>query len=441
MPMPITRQSVMADDVRWRVGIKHEPIRIVRVLIVAATTVLLLGCAVLRPHSPPPSKFEPLVQIPGIPNVRAWGDEFSPVFQKDAFVAREQEKQSGLFDKEPIVNVLAISGGGGDGAFGAGLLCGWTTSGTRPSFKLVTGVSTGALTAPFAFLGPAYDDKLKQAYTTISGRDIFLMRSLLAILLRPDSIGLNDPLAKLTAEIVDEKMLADVAAEHLKGRRLYISTTALDAQRPVVWNMGAIAASGHPNALSLFRDIMIASAAIPVAFPPVFLKVEANGQRFDEMHVDGGVMNQVFLYGSMLDPQEFKESSTDGKPLRAARVYVIRNSQLKPDWQDVNPRLHSIGPRAISSLIRAQGIGDLFRIFTTSRRDQLDFHLAFIPDSLDTNREDEFDNRVMNLLFDAGYDLAKQGYPWRMAPPGYFPVKIRENKNGPSLLDTPPEAK
>ncbi len=431
MLMPTTRPGVMTDDVRWKAATQHVPIRIVRFLMVAATTVLLVGCAVLRPHSPPPQKLEPLVQIPGMPDVRAWGDEFSPVFQKDALVAREQEKQSGLFEKQPIVNVLAISGGGGDGAFGAGLLCGWTTSGTRPSFKLVTGVSTGALTAPFAFLGPAYDEKLKQAYTTITGRDIFLMRSLLAILLRPDSIGLNDPLAKLTAEIVDEKMLADVAAEHLKGRRLYISTTALDAQRPVVWNMGAIAASGQPNALSLFRDIMVASAAIPVAFPPVFLKVEADGRRFDEMHVDGGVMNQVFLYGSMLNPQEFRENSNDGKPLREASVYIIRNSQLRPDWQDVNPRLHSIGPRAVSSLIRAQGFGDLFRIFTTARRDQLDFNLAFIPDSLDTNREDEFDNRVMNLLFNAGYDLAKQGYPWRKVPPGYFPVKIRENKNIP----------
>ena len=431
----------MADDARWRVAINHQPIRILRFVILAATTVLLLGCAVFRAHSPPPSKFEPLVQIPGMPGVRAWGDEFSPVFQQDALAAREQEKHSGLFEKEPIVNVLAISGGGGDGAFGAGLLCGWTLSGSRPSFKLVTGVSTGALTAPFAFLGPAYDEKLRQAYTTISGRDIFLMRSLLAIVLRPDSLGLNDPLAKLTAEIVDEKMLADVAAEHLKGRRLYISTTALDAQRPVVWNMGAIAASGHPKALSLFRDIMIASAAIPVAFPPVFLKVEADGQRFDEMHVDGGVMNQVFLYGSMLDPQEFrKNSNDDGLPNREARVYVIRNSQLKPDWQEVNPRVQSIGPRSISSLIKAQGIGDLFRIFTTARRDRLDFHLAFIPDSLDTNREDEFDNRVMNLLFDAGYDLAKRGYPWRKAPPGYFPVRNTQNKNGPSLSDTPTEA-
>jgi len=323
-----------------------------------------------------------------------------------------------LFEKKGIVSILAISGGGGNGAFGAGLLCGWTTAGTRPVFKLVTGVSTGALTAPFAFLGPAYDEKLKQVYTTITNKDIFRLRSLLAILLRPDAIALNDPLAKLTAKIVDEKMLKDVATEHLKGRRLFISTTALDAQRPVVWNMGAIAASGHPNALGLFRDIMIASAAVSVAFPPIYIKVEADGQRFDEMHVDGGVSNQVFLYGPMLKPLKFNKNTDDGLPKREAHVYIIRNTQLRPDWQNVRPSLRSIGSRSISSLIRAQGIGDLFRIYVTTQRDKLDFNLTFIPDSLNVNREDEFDNRVMNLLFEAGYSLAKQGYHWRHVPPG-----------------------
>jgi len=307
------------------------------------------------------------------------------------------------------------------------LLCGWTTAGTRPVFKLVTGVSTGALTAPFAFLGPAYDEKLKQVYTTITSKDIFRLRSLLAILLRPDAIALNDPLAKLTAEIVDKKMLKDVATEHLKGRRLFISTTALDAQRPVVWNMGAIAASGHPNALGLFRDIMIASAAIPVAFPPIYIKVEAYGQRFDEMHVDGGVSNQVFLYGPMLKPLKFNKNTDGSLPNREAHVYIIRNTQLRPDWQNVRPSLRSIGSRSISSLIRSQGIGDLFRIFATTQRDKLDFNLTFIPDALDVNREDEFDNRVMNLLFEAGYKLAKQGYHWRNVPPGYYPMKKDED--------------
>jgi hypothetical protein len=401
-------------------------IRIVQFGILLAFATLLLGCAALRPHSPPPRKYESMVQIPGMAGVRAWGDEFSPVFQQDAIVSKAQEKRSGIYEEGSTVNILAISGGGGDGAFGAGLLCGWTTAGTRPSFKLVTGVSTGALTAPFAFLGPAYDAKLRQVYTTITSSDIFMMKSLLAIFFS-DAIALNDPLANLTARIVDEQMLKDVAAEHLKGRRLYVSTTALDAQRPVVWNMGAIAASGHPLALDLFRQVMIASAAVPVAFPPVYFPVEANGKRFDEMHVDGGVTNQVFLYGPMLDPQKFR-TDPNQPATRRARVYIIRNTQIKPDWQEVRPRLGAIGPRSVSTLIKAQGSGDLFRIFATSQRDNLDFNLAFIPDALDTNREDEFDSRVMNLLFETGYKLAKVGYHWHKSPPGFIPVKNEEGQ-------------
>jgi hypothetical protein len=389
-----------------------------------AFALTLAGCATLRPHFPPPQKVEAQVGIPGMPGVRTWGDEFSPVFQKDLVESIRQEERSGLFREGDTGSILAISGGGGDGAFGAGLLCGWSAAGNRPDFKLVTGISTGALTAPFAFLGPAYDAKLKKVYTTIHSEDIFKLKSLFGMI-RTDAIGLNDPLAKLTTEYVDERMLKDIAAEHLKGRRLYLGTTALDAQRPVVWNMGAIAASGHPDALDLFRKIMIASAAVPVAFPPVYFPVEAGGKRYDEMHVDGGVANQVFLYGPVLDPLKLAEELRIERRRREFRVFVIRNTQIKPAWQDIKPRIRSIAPRSISSLIKAQGIGDLYRIFVTSRRDELDFNLAFIPDEMDTNRTDEFDNRVMNVLFDTGYKLARYGYRWRKSPPGFFPV------NGP----------
>jgi predicted patatin/cPLA2 family phospholipase len=388
----------------------------------------LAGCTGLRPHFPPSQQAEAQVQMPDMPGVRAWGDEFSPAFQKDVVESIRQEERSGLFHPGDTVSVLAISGGGGDGAFGAGLLCGWTAAGDRPRFKLVTGVSTGALTAPFAFLGPAYDDELKKVYTTISAKDIFRLKSLFGML-RTDAVSLNDPLSKLTAEYVDEHMLRDIAAEHAKGRRLYIGTTALDAQRPVVWNMGAIAASGHPDALDLFRKVMIASAAVPVAFPPVYFAVEAGGHRYDEMHVDGGVANQVFLYGAMLNPlASVKELGFD-RPRRALRVFVIRNTRIKPTWQHMKPVIRSIAPRSVSSLIKAQGVGDLYRIFATSRRDGLDFNLAHIPDAMDTNRSDEFDKHVMNVLFDTGYELARYGYRWLKGPPGFLPAQ-QDGKDG-----------
>lgn len=405
-------------------------VRMTHAMLSIACAATLAGCGALRPHSPPPATLEPQVQVPGIPNVRVWGDEFSPVFQKDMIESIQQERKSGLFHEGDTVSVLAISGGGGDGAFGAGLLYGWTAAGDRPSFKMVTGVSTGALTAPFAFLGPAYDEKLKKVYTTISSKDILKLKSLFSML-RGDSISLNDPLAKLTAEYVDDKMLNDIAAEHAKGRRLYIGTTALDAQRPVVWNMGAIAASGRPEAPDLFRKIMIASAAVPVAFPPAYFQVEAGGRRYDEMHVDGGVANQVFLYGPMLDVARAKKDLGLERLRRKFRVFVMRNTRIKPSWEDMTPLIRAIAPRSVSSLIKAQGVGDLYRIYATSLQDGLDFNLAYIPDSLDTNRSDEFDTRVMNVLFDTGYRLARHGYHWFKTPPGLAGTSQAGNGSAP----------
>ncbi|MGZ8244789.1 patatin-like phospholipase family protein [Methylomagnum sp.] len=386
-----------------------------------AGAVALTGCASLRPHFPPPQKSEAQIGMPGMPGIRAWGDEFSPDFQKDLVESIRQEERSGLFHEGGTVDILAISGGGGDGAFGAGLLYGWTAAGNRPNFKLVTGISTGALMAPFAFLGPAYDENLKKVYTTITSKDILKLKSLFGML-GTDAISLNDPLAKLTTEYVDERMLKDIAAEHAKGRRLYIGTTALDAQRPVIWNMGAIAASGHPNAPDLFRKVMIASATVPVAFPPVYFPVEAGGHHYDEMHVDGGVTNQVFLYGPVLKPLAGVRELGFERPRRRLQVFVIRNSPIRPAWQSVKPIIRSIAPRSVSSLIKAQGIGDLYRIFVTAEHDGFDFNLAHIPDEMDTNRTDEFDNRVMNVLFETGYKLARHGYHWQKGPPGLFPA-------------------
>lgn len=395
-------------------------VKFIALLVYWVAIVILPGCAALRLHSPPPQQVEGQVQMQGMPGVRAWGDEFSPIFQKDMIESLRQEQRSGLFREGDIVSILAISGGGGDGAFGAGLLCGWTAAGNRPNFKLVTGISTGALTAPFAFLGPTYDDKLKKVYTTISSRDIFKLKSLFGMV-QTDAISLNDPLAKLTTEYIDEKMLKDIAAEHLKGRRLYIGTTALDAQRPVIWNMGAIAASGRSDALELFRKIMIASAAVPVAFPPVYIPVDAGGISYDEMHVDGGVTNQVFLYGPMLNLPAGRKILGYDQPLRKTRVFVIRNTRIKSNWLAVKPVMRSIAPRSVASLIKAQGVGDIYRIYVIAQRDGLDFNLAHIPDELDTNRSDEFNSQVMNVLFDTGYNLARYGYRWQKTPPGFFP--------------------
>ncbi len=218
---------------------------------------------------------------------------------QEVLAARNREAaflaQEGYRGPLPEANLLSVSGGGADGAYGAGLITGWTRSGTRPEFKLVTGISTGALTAPFAFLGSAWDAKLTAVYTEIKPADIFQKRGLTAAIWN-DALSDSSPLWRLISRFADQEMLAAIAREYAKGRLLLIGTTDLDAGRPLFWNIGVIAASGQPQALELFRKILLASAAIPAFFPPVLFDVEVNGKHYQELHVDGGAIAQMFLY-------------------------------------------------------------------------------------------------------------------------------------------------
>jgi hypothetical protein len=263
-------------------------------MVLLLVTSLMWGCATVKKRNPLPQDLSPDAQVPGISNARFWGDE------PPATVAEWLHSTKAELEVEyPALirsahNYLAISGGGLNGAFGAGLLLGWTANGDRPEFSLVTGISTGAFTAPFAFLGSDYDAKLKEIYTTVSTKDIIRKRPLLEFL-TGDSAASTKPLRKLMAKYVDREMMEAVATEHRKGRRLLVGTTNLDAGRPVIWNIGAIAASGDPKALELIHDVLLASAAIPLVFPPLFVEVESDGSRYDEIHVDGGASSQVFL--------------------------------------------------------------------------------------------------------------------------------------------------
>ena len=315
----------------------------------------------------------------------------------------------------PPADFLAISGGGDDGAYTAGLLAGWTAHGDRPEFKGVTGVSTGALIAPFAFLGPRYDEVLKAIYTNVSQKNIFHRRSVFEILFG-DAVSDTTPLRKLTAMYVDQALLDQIAAEYAKGRVLLVGTTDLDTLEPVLWNLTAIAASKDPRALQLFRTVMVASASIPGAFPPVMIDVEVDGRRYQEMHVDGGAMTQVFLYPPSVNLAE--EAAAEGVT-RSRAAYVIRNARLDPDWASVKRRTLPIAGRAITSLMQTQGIGDLYRIYVTTQRDHVDFNLAYIPASFTEPHTEPFDPRYMRALYQTGYDLAARGYPWSKSPPGY----------------------
>jgi predicted acylesterase/phospholipase RssA len=346
----------------------------------------------------------------------------SEPFAEEARSSMQKEKawlaSKGHVGPLPPANFLAISGGGDNGAFGSGLLNGWTAAGTRPEFKAVTGVSTGALTAPFAFLGPKYDESLKEVFTTVSKKDIFKSRGIRGIF--SDGMADTTPLAKLIARYIDRPMLDAIAAEYAKGRLLLVGTADLDALEPVVWNMTAIAASKDPRALDLFRSVLRASASIPGAFPPVMFDVEVNGVRHQEMHGDGGTIAQVFLYPPSLNVAELS-SAADVQ--RKRNLYIIRNAKFAPEWADVPRKTIGISARAIGSLTRTQGIGDLYIIYALAQRDGFDFNLTFIPPTFDAPHPEEFDTNYMQQLYATGYRMAAGGVDWQKFPPGYVAPK------------------
>jgi predicted acylesterase/phospholipase RssA len=389
---------------------------------VALALLMLHGCTTPMRQNAVPQELTRQATIPGMPTVRYRIPEEVPAIieaAKASFV-REKAHLTKLGERSlPPVAFLALSGGGDNGAFGAGLLNGWTAAGTRPEFKLVTGISTGALIAPFAFLGPAYDGVLKHVYTDVSKKDILKMRSVLAAITN-DAIADSAPLGQILRQEVNATLLAAIAAEHAKGRLLLIGTTDLDARQPVIWNMGEIAASGHPKALELFQSIMIASASIPAVFPPVMVEVEADGRPYQEMHVDGGTVAQVFVYPAGLNLRELaRELGGAAGVERQRSLYLIRNARLDPDWAEVDRLTYKIAGKAISSLLHSQGIGDLYRIYLIAQRDGVDYNLAYIPPTFKAEHKEDFDTEYMRQLYVLGYELAVKGYAWQKTPPGY----------------------
>jgi hypothetical protein len=391
-------------------------------IVFVISVMVLQGCATPARQAAVPMGLQDQAQVPGLSDVRyriGVAKDMDAMAQEGLESYRREQEQlaaSGRSGQLPPAVFLAISGGGDSGAFGAGLLCGWTAAGDRPKFKLVTGISTGALIGPFAFLGSSYDAQLKEMYTTISQKDILEKRSILAAITN-DALADNWPLWRLVEKAVDQKMMDAIAVEYKKGRLFLVATADLDARQPIIWNMTKIAASGNPKALELFRSVMIASAAIPGAFPPVMIDVEAGGQKYQEMHVDGGTMSQVFLYPPTIS-QKLKELEKGIAEVRERKLYIIRNSRLDPEWAQVDRRTLTIAGRAISSLIQFQGIGDLYRLYLTAQIDGLDYNLAYVPSSFKVPKKEDFETEYMRQLFYVGYSMAEKGYQWQKTPPG-----------------------
>ena len=393
--------------------------RLARGVVLAGLAVSLAGCGVL-PRNPVPPELTASATIPGMPDVRARAGGPIPVMERDLAQSFDQESRAD-FPRGPDGLVryphLAVSGGGANGAFGAGFLNGWTATGSRPIFKIVTGVSTGALIAPFAFLGPQYDDALREFYTTTATRDIFALGTLLLQLLQGEALADTAPLAALIARHVDEEFLGKIIDAHARGRRLYMATVDLDSQQFIVWNMGLIAGSGRPEALELFRKVMLASASIPVAFPPVFFEVEVDGRRYDEMHVDGAVGFNVFVSGGVFRFSHVHASGGRG----AARqdIFLIHNGKLRVGPSPTPRSLRGIATRVLEASLRASMVGDLFRIYALAQREGATFQWITIAEGVELQGAETFDPVRMSELYEIGYRTARAGPEWELHPPAF----------------------
>jgi predicted acylesterase/phospholipase RssA len=365
-------------------------------LAAALCTLLLAACATVEriPYTP---QEQAAARIPGFPDVRAWAD--------DPNIA---QRYAGITTRQPVM--LALSGGGADGAFGAGFLTGWTARGNRPQFHVVTGASAGALIAPFAFLGSNHDETLRHVFTSGEMENFLQFEGVSGLF----GTGLfkAGPLKALIAKHVDANILEAVANEYRAGRRLFIVTTDLDAQRTAIWDMGRIAASGHPEALDLFRKVLEASASIPGIFSPVLIDVEANGKRFAEMHVDGGVTANILVVPEAILLAKKPILPANVKP----RIYAILNGKLGPYFEVVKPTTLQIAVRAFATSVRANTRNTLLASYEFIKRRGWELNLAAIDDSVPNQEKPGFDTAYMRSLFDYGYERGRVGQMWQRSP-------------------------
>lgn len=346
-------------------------------------------------------------------------------------------------------NILVLSGGGAYGAYSAGFLDGWTKSGTRPEFDVVSGISTGALIAPFAFLGPEYDAKLGQLYTRVQATDIFRIRSWVSIPFK-DSVASSGPLQKLIESQVTQELMDRIAAEHRKGRRLYVGTTNLDTRRLVVWDMGAIACRPCPEGCRLFRDVLLASCSVPGIFPPVTFELEVDGKKVTELHADGGVTAQLFV------PSHVFSAAAEGTAAAAAlttpvpaggvvipppdggNLYVVVAGKLYPDATPVQPKMLPVLGATTGALLYAYCRADLANLYGLARASGLRYHLtALRPGFRTLDHAVDFDQKQMTKLYEEGRSQGFTGMAWMPGPPTLSPGDGDYIRTGTKLRSEP----
>lgn len=401
------------------------------VLLFAAALLGGAGCCLRRASCVPPELTRPGVTV----DLATLRQEYPPI---DPELYRQLATR--LSAAPPAAecsrsgqNILVLSGGGKYGAYAVGVLNGWSDAGTRPDFDIVTGVSTGSLVAYYAFLGPDQDARARDIYLNLRTRDVYRRRPIPA-LLWADSLSSSRPLQQLIEQEVTEAGVARIAHRHAAGKRLFVGTTNLDTSRLTVWDMGAIASSRRPDRVSLVRQLLLASASVPGAFPPVTIPVTINGQVYSERHVDGGATNALFLQPSLLrlDPAATRRGE---RPLAGANLYIVVAGKLHPDPKCAPSGVRDIAAASLAGLTSSQARNDMFRLFILARLTGMNYRLMGVardvqvsPDSL------SFTEQEMSRLFDHGYIDGRMGTRWRDAPVGACPGEPIVPRGGTDFL-------
>jgi Patatin-like phospholipase len=328
------------------------------------------------------------------------------------------------------INVLALSGGGSGVAFGAGALVGWTRSGTRPEFQIVTGVSAGALLAPLAFLGPSWDHTVTEAFSGGSTQHLLQSRWIRALF--GASVFRGEPLVQLVDHYVTDDMLRAVAAESSRGRLLLVGTTDLDHERTVIWDMGRIAAEGGERGRRLFRDILVASASIPGVFPPVLIRVREGGLEFDEMHVDGSTTAPFFI-----SPETGPMSPEELRAFEGATVYVMVNGQLGGSTVTTPVRTVSIFRRGVDAALESSSRAAVEVALSVSNQAEMTLRVSEIPDDYPYTGWLDMGRANMGALFEFGARCAAQNGLWDSAAHALSRAKQAAPPGAPASCPAP----
>jgi len=359
----------------------------------------LVGCALPR-RDAPPTIFSAATPLDFPADVRFLSTDRASVEAKSTAALQRLSISS----KDGMLRALVLSGGGAGGAFGAGALVGLSRRQERPHYDLVTGVSTGALIAPFAFLGSEWDSQLTEAFTNGQGEQMSV-HGLLAL-----PLGASRRSAALTA-LVDRYVTPDliraVAREAGNGRLLWVATTDLDKEETVIWDLGAIAMRGGEPARKLFRDVVVASASIPGVFEPVLIHVQLGGRLYDEMHVDGNVSASLFIA-----PAAAYFALLDQRSLNGARVYVLINGQIIDAPETTPFKLRPIVARTFSVALKHMSRAQVVAVDQFAEKYRMSVQSTYLPFDYPKYSSADFQASTMRPLFQYGVRCAQSGRLW-----------------------------